>query len=174
MRTFRSDNNAGLSPEAIKAIVEANDESHYTGYGDDAYTKRAEEAFRSIFGRDISVFFVASGTAANTLAIASLTQPWEQVLCHAHSHCNDDESTAPERLTHCRMTAIHSTSPKITVEDFKKAATHWRGDVHQPQPGVFSISNTAACRGQGPASQRPRVLPVWRSGAETFAFNVQF
>jgi threonine aldolase len=86
MRTFRSDNNAGLTPEAMQAIVEANDRGHEIGYGDDSYTQRAIEAFRSVFGPNIEVFFVATGTAANTLAMASLTQPWQQVLCHSHSH----------------------------------------------------------------------------------------
>lgn len=145
MRTFRSDNNAGLTPEALRALQEANDRSHEIGYGDDHYTQRAVEAFEKIFGHDIAVFFVATGTAANTLAIASLTQPWEQILCHAHSHINDDESTTPERFTHCRVTAIHAESgdgTKITPEDIHRAATHSRGDVHQPQPGVLSVSNT--------------------------------
>lgn len=143
MRTFRSDNNAGLCPEALQALIDANDDTHQIGYGDDAYTKRAVEAFQGVFGEETGVFFVATGTAANTLAIASLTEPWQQVLCHSHSHCSADESTAPERFTHCRVTGIHTReSDKITVEDFRAAATFWRGDVHQPQPGVLTISNT--------------------------------
>jgi threonine aldolase len=145
MRTFRSDNNAGLSPEAIRAIVEANDNSHEIGYGDDAYTERATLAFQNIFGSDIAVFFVATGTAANTLAIASLTQPWEQILCHSHSHLHDDESTTPERFTHCRVTGVHPSGhewDKITPEDFGRAAKYSRDDVHQPQPGALTISDT--------------------------------
>lgn len=145
MRTFRSDNNAALTPQAMQAIVEANDNSHEIGYGDDAYTARAVEAFQKVFGDDIALFFVATGSAANTLALASLTQPWEQVLCHSHSHINCDESTTPERFTNCRITPIHPSGEewnKITPKDFAAAATFSRGDVHQPQPGVLSISNT--------------------------------
>ncbi|HRP62456.1 MAG TPA: beta-eliminating lyase-related protein [Phycisphaerales bacterium] len=144
MRTFRSDNNAGLCPEAMQAIQDANDHSHVIGYGDDAWTARAVDAFKAVFGEGTGVFFVATGTAANTLAIASLTQPWEQVLCHAHSHYNDDESTAPERLTHCRTVQIHprDEGSKITPEDLARAASKSRGDVHQAQPGVLTISNT--------------------------------
>lgn len=142
-RTFRSDNNAGLCPEALQAIIDANDDAHEIGYGDDAYTQRAVEAFHAIFGPETSVWFVATGTAANTLAIASLTQPWQQVICHAHSHYNDDESTAPERITHCRMVAVHADpeQTKLTVADIERAASNSRGDVHQPQPGVVSLSN---------------------------------
>jgi threonine aldolase len=143
MRTFRSDNNAGLCPEAMQALIEANDASHEIGYSDDSYSTKAVAAFKRVFGQDTGVFFVATGTAANTLAIASLTEPWQQVLCHSHSHCNADESTAPERFTHCRVTGIHThESEKISVADLQAAATFWRGDVHQPQPGVFSLSNS--------------------------------
>lgn len=141
MRTFRSDNNAGLTPEALQAVIDANDRSHEIGYGDDSYTRKAIEAFKRIFGDDIAVFFVATGTAADTLAIASLTQPWQQILCHSHSHCNVDESTAPERFTHCRVAAIHSESSKLTPQEIERCANS-RGDVHQPQPGVVTISNT--------------------------------
>ena len=142
MRTFRSDNNAGLCPEAMQGLSEANDSSHEIGYSDDSYTGRAVAAFKRIFGDDTSVFFVATGTAANTLSIAALTEPWQQVLCHSHSHYNDDESTAPERFTHCRVTAIHSEDSKLTVADIESAAIHSRGDLHQPQPGVLTVSNT--------------------------------
>src|SRR5262245_54795205 len=109
MRTFRSDNNAGLCPEAMAAIVDANDD-HQPAYGDDEWTARAVRAFRAVFGADAEVFFVATGTAANTLAMAALTEPWQQILCHAHSHVNDDESTAPERITSCRVIGIHADS----------------------------------------------------------------
>lgn len=142
MRTFRSDNNAGLCPEAMQALVDANDSSHEIGYSDDSYSAKAVAAFKCVFGEDTSVFFVATGTAANTLSIAALTEPWQQVLCHAHSHYNDDESTAPERFTHCRVTAIHSDDSKLTVADVENAALHSRGDLHQPQPGVLTVSNT--------------------------------
>lgn len=141
-RTFRSDNNAGLCPEALAALTAANDAGHEIGYGDDRYTAAAMKAFRAIFGEDSAVFFVATGGAANALAIASLTEPWQQVICHAHSHINADESTAPERITHCRITGVHAASPKLTPEDIRRAATGSRGDVHQAQPGVVSITNS--------------------------------
>jgi threonine aldolase len=142
MRTFRSDNNAGLCPEAMQALIEANDVSHEIGYGDDTYTARAVAAFKRIFGEDTAVFFVANGTAANTLAIAALTEPWQEIICHSHSHCSMDESTAPERFTHCRVSAIHTNDSKLTVADIENAVMHSRGDLHQPQPGVLTISST--------------------------------
>jgi threonine aldolase len=143
MRTFRSDNNAGLCPEAMQALIAANDDAHEIGYGDDAVTARAVDAFKRVFGDDIAVFFVATGTAANTLAMAALTEPWQEIVCHAHSHCNMDESTAPERFTHCRVTAIHTEEGrKIGPAEIEQATVHSRGDLHQPQPGVITISNS--------------------------------
>ena len=141
MRSFRSDNNAGLVPEAWQAIQLADQQGHAMGYGDDEWTSRAVRAFESIFGTEIAVFFVATGTAANVLAIASLTESWQQVICHEHSHYNDDESTAPERITHCRTNPTKKEDPKITVEDLEAIFINGRGDVHQPQPGVVTISN---------------------------------
>lgn len=143
-RTFRSDNNAGVTPEAMQALIDASAAGHLIGYGDDEITARAVAAFRALFGDAAQVFFVATGTAANTLAIASLTEPWQRVLCHAHSHWNDDESTAPERITHCRTTTIQPQSgdgSKLTPDDVMRAAGNGRGDVHQPAPGVLTLSN---------------------------------
>lgn len=141
MRTFRSDNNAGLCPEAIEALVAANDGSHALGYGDDQLTADAETTFRRIFGDGTAVFFVATGTAANVLAIASLTEPWQQVVAHHHSHLADDESTAPERITHLRTVAVRGEGSKLTPATLAPVIARGRGDVHQPQPGVVSLSN---------------------------------
>ncbi len=144
MHSFRSDNNAGLCPEARQALIEASDGTHRVGYGDDEYTQRAVDSFRAIFGKDIEVFFVATGTAANILAIASLTDPWEQVLCHDGSHFNEDESTGPERITHCRTVQIHTQPGVSTIRtnDLARYTRQSRGDVHQPQPGVLTVSNS--------------------------------
>ncbi len=142
MRSFRSDNNAALCPEAMQALIDANDAAHYVGYGDDVYTERAIEAFRQLFGAEVAVYFVATGTAANVLAMASLSEPWQRILCHNHSHCSDDESTAPERIVGCRMTTVDTDLIKVLPADIEKALADTRGDVHQPAPGVVTISNS--------------------------------
>lgn len=139
-RGFRSDNNAGLVPEAAEALI-ACASGHVCGYGDDPWTNEAASAFRALLGPDAEVFFVATGTAANTLAVAALTEPWQQVVCHVHSHWNDDESTAPERFTGCRTVPVASHPSKLLPADIQRIAANGRGDVHQPQPGVVTISN---------------------------------
>ncbi|UCD76858.1 MAG: low specificity L-threonine aldolase [Phycisphaerales bacterium] len=144
MRSFRSDNNAGLCPEAVQAILDADDGSHYIGYGDDELTARAVETFREVFGPDVAVFFVATGTAGNLLTAAALTEPWQRVICHHVSHFNEDESTGPERIAHCRVVPTNSAdgSSKLSVEDVRRAASMPRGDLHQPQPGLLTITNS--------------------------------
>jgi threonine aldolase len=140
VKSFRSDNNAGLCPEALQALQDVSG-GHCLAYGDDEHTAAAVAEFRRIFGEDAGVWFVATGTAANTLAIASLTDPWQQVLCHVHSHYNDDESTAPERVTHCRTVQVRTDASKLEPVDLERAGGTLRGDVHQPQPGVVTLTN---------------------------------
>lgn len=137
---FRSDNNAGLCPEALAAIVDAN-QGHCGAYGDDEYTAAAVEAMQGIFGDQTSVWFVGTGTAANNLAIAALTRPWQHVLCYVYSHYSNDESTAPERFTNCRMIQIRNDSSKITPQEIAQLAADARTDVHWARPGVLTISN---------------------------------
>ncbi len=155
-RSFRSDNNAGLTDEALAALVEAN-AGHAKGYGDDAWTARAVGAFHALFGAPVDVHFVATGTAANCLGLACLTEPWQRVLCHSHAHLNDDESTAPEFYASARVTVIEPgavggesdsrfpapIASKLTPGDVERAARAVsRGDVHQPAPGALTISNS--------------------------------
>lgn len=141
MRSFRSDNNAGLCREALDALVAANDGSHRVGYGDDEITARAVAAFREIFGVDCAVFFVATGTAANVLALASLTDSWQRIVCHEHSHLAEDESTAPERITGCRITTVATDPSKVLPADVQRTIDRLRGDVHQAGAGALSLSN---------------------------------
>lgn len=154
MPSFRSDNNAALCPEALDAVTRLAHADHAPAYGADSDTERAERLVRDVLGEGARVYFVATGSAANCLAIAALTigRPWTRVLCHAHAHLNEDESTAPELLTGCRVTTItpdaradtlaEVPASRLTPDDVRRtAAAASRGDVHQPAPGVLTLSN---------------------------------
>jgi threonine aldolase len=93
-----SDNVSGASRQVIEAIVAANAEAE-PAYGVDRYTKRAEAMLSEIFERPATAFLVATGTAANALALAAVTPPWGAVVCHEESHVIDDECGAPEMFT---------------------------------------------------------------------------
>ena len=94
-RQFGSDNYSGICPEAWKALEEAN-KGHTPGYGDDPWTDRATNLIRDIFETNCEVFFVFNGTAANSLALASLCQSYHSILCHEIAHVETDECGAPE------------------------------------------------------------------------------
>ena len=82
---FASDNYAGICPEAWAALERANAGSA-VAYGDDAWTERAADAFRTLFAAKCEVFFVFNGTAANSLALAALCQSYHSVICSAAAH----------------------------------------------------------------------------------------
>jgi len=140
LRTFRSDNNSGLCPEALQAIIDAN-RGHAVGYGDDPFTADAVAELRRIFGDRTEAWFVATGTAANSLALASLTEPWQQVISHVRSHHHTKESTTPERVAHCRSVAVPTETGKLVPDDVARARIGVEGSVYEPQAGVVTIAN---------------------------------
>jgi threonine aldolase len=137
-RSFASDNNAGIHPKVLEAIVAAN-QGHVVGYGDDPYTEAAVRKFRQHFGADSEVFVVFNGTAANCLSLKGLTDSYHAVICSASSHINTDECGAPERFTGCKLLALPSENGKLTVKTVE-TAYHGIGDQHHVQPRVLSIT----------------------------------
>jgi threonine aldolase len=95
MQHFASDNYAGICPEALAALLAAND-GHVRSYGDDEWTLRVADRLRELFETDCDVYFVFNGTAANSLALAALCQPYHSVICHQLAHVDTDECGAPQ------------------------------------------------------------------------------
>jgi len=93
LRHFASDNNAGIYPEVLTAMREAN-EGHVTGYGDDEFTLEAQQAISDVFEKECAVFFVSNGTAANCLALSVVVRSYHGVIVHEHSHIETDECNA--------------------------------------------------------------------------------
>src|SRR5664279_2173299 len=139
-RSFASDNNAVVHPEAMEAIRRAN-QGHMVGYGDDLHTEAAVAKFREAFGQDVAVFFVFNGTAANVLSLQALARPFHAVLCPELSHIYTDECGAPERITGCKLVPLAAPGGKLTVETVAHAY-HGIGDQHHVQPRVVSITQS--------------------------------
>ena len=112
-RSLASDNSAGIHPDVLKAIVEAN-VGHVPAYGDDPYTARAVAQFRRVFGEDSEVFFVYGGTGANVLAIRAVTESYNSVLCAESAHINVDECGAPEKFTGCKLQTVPTADGKLS------------------------------------------------------------
>ena len=139
-RNFASDNNAGVHPEIIDAIAQAN-QGHVVAYGDDPYTRSAVKKFEEHFGSDIAVFFTFNGTGANVLSLQALTRSFQSVLCSAYAHIYTDECGAPEKHTGCKLIPLPHQDGKITMESVRHAY-HGIGDEHHSQPRVISITQS--------------------------------
>ena len=138
LRSFASDNNAGVHPEVLKALAAVN-HGHVVGYGDDAYTASAVRQFKKQFGDGIEVFFVFNGTAANCLSLKALTSSYHSVICPEGAHINVDECGAPEKFTGCKLIALPANDGKLTLEAVR-SAYHGAGVEHHVQPRVISIT----------------------------------
>jgi len=141
LQQFASDNYAGICPEAWAAMEAAN-RGHATSYGDDPWTARAAEAFRSLFETDCEVYFVFNGTAANSLALASLCQSYHSVICSDQSHVETDECGAPEFFSNgSKLLAAASADGKLTPTSIRELATR-RHDIHYPKPRAVTITQS--------------------------------
>jgi threonine aldolase len=138
-RHFASDNNAGICPEVLAALAEAN-QDHAPGYGDDPWTRRAERLFQDIFETSCEVFFVFNGTAANCLALWSACESFHGVICHRHAHIETDECGAPGFFMH-GVTLLPAETPdgKLTPATVAEAFKQ-RHDFHAPQPRALSLT----------------------------------
>ncbi|MBN2707650.1 MAG: low specificity L-threonine aldolase [Calditrichaceae bacterium] len=137
-KNFASDNNAGVHPEIMKALQEAN-RGHVVGYGDDPYTKKAEDIFRKHFGADAQVFFTYGGTGANVIGLQSILHSHQAVICAETAHINVDECGAPEHFTGCKLIPLPTADGKLRVEQMPPLM-HSKGFEHHVQPGVISVS----------------------------------
>ncbi|HEV7325801.1 MAG TPA: beta-eliminating lyase-related protein [Bosea sp. (in: a-proteobacteria)] len=143
---FVSDNLAGASAPVMQAMAAANDGSA-AAYGTDAWTKRVETLFGELFEREVAVFLVTTGTAANSLALASLVQPWGAVLCHHEAHIASDECGAPEFFTGgAKIVGLPGDGCKLTPEVVTEQLARMRaGSLHQVQPQMLSITQATEC-----------------------------
>jgi len=136
---FASDNYAGACPEAWDAMLAANGGSA-TAYGDDGWTQQAADCFRTLFDKDCEVFFVFNGTAANSLALASLCQSYHSVICSSSAHVETDECGAPEFFSNgSKLLLAPSPDGKLTPQAIRELATT-RSDIHFPKPRVVTIT----------------------------------
>lgn len=138
MKMFVSDNNSGAHPKILEAIYNCN-YGHEPSYGNDKYSEKAMEIFKKLFEKDIDVYFVTSGTAANIIGLTGLLQPFEGVVCADTAHINTDECGALERFGGNKILYVPNRNGKIYPEDIKNFLSS-RGDEHQVQPRVISIS----------------------------------
>ena len=139
---FASDNTSGICPEAWAALQTAN-EGRLPSYGADRWTARACDLIRGLFEKpDAEIFFVFNGTAANSLALASLCQSYHSVICHDYAHVETDECGAPEFFSNGTKLLV-GTGPngKLTADAVERLVLK-RTDIHYPKPRVLSLTQS--------------------------------
>lgn len=139
-RSFASDNYAGVHPEVLTAIAEANG-GHQISYGEDVYTERLHEVIRAEFGEKAEVFPVFNGTGANVVALTSLLPRWGAVVTTSTAHIHNDEGGAPEKMAGLKLYTVPTPDGKLTPELIATEAWGW-GDEHRAQPLAVSITQT--------------------------------
>ena len=136
---FASDNVAGACPEVLDALMKAN-EGDSAPYGNDDYSKVLQEKFSEIFEKEAIVYPTASGTAANALALSTMTPVFGNIYCHKLAHINTDECGAPEFYTGgAKLIPLTGINGKITPEELEKNISG-TGIVHHTQPSSVSIT----------------------------------
>ena len=142
---FRSDNEGPAAPEILAAIQHANLGSEYA-YGDDAITARLKARFCDVFAKEVEVFPLATGTAANALSIAHLTPPYGMALCYEQAHLNTSECGAPEFYSGAKLLGLPAEQGKISVDTLSKtlAGLGVHGD-HESKPSALSITQVTEC-----------------------------
>jgi threonine aldolase len=140
LRGFASDNYAGVHPEVLQALVDAN-EGHQVSYGEDVYTERLQQVVRRHFGEQAVAYPVFNGTGANVVALQALTTRWEAVICTDTAHIHCDEGGAPETMAGLKLLTVETPDGRLSPDLVDRQAWGF-GDEHRAQPAVVSITQS--------------------------------
>lgn len=139
-RGFASDNNAGIHPDILKAIIDANT-GHAIGYGEDPWCREAISLLKKEFGQNSEIYFALTGTGANILGLKSILHSFNSVLTAETSHINTDECGAPENFIGCKIIPIATSDGKIYPHQLENHL-HGFDFEHHSQPGLISITQS--------------------------------
>ncbi|MBX3088305.1 MAG: low specificity L-threonine aldolase [Cryobacterium sp.] len=139
-RGFASDNYAGIQPEVLQAISEANG-GHQIAYGGDVYTQRLQSRAKEIFGNQAEIYPVFNGTGANVTGLTAMLPRWGAVVASSTAHIHTDENAAPERVSGLKLLTVQTPNGKLTPELIDQEAWGW-GDEHRAQPLAVSITQS--------------------------------
>lgn len=143
---FGSDNQAGASEQVLAAITDAY-RTHQDAYGADDHTAAAVEALRATFDTDLTAFFVSSGTAANMLALSTLVQPWDGIVCHHQAHVLLDESTGPSMFAGgASLLPVPDRTVRLTADQVSAMLPRLPSDgPHNVRPRALTITQANEC-----------------------------
>lgn len=141
---FASDNWAGAHPKIAASLVEQAG-GYAPAYGASELDGRVEARFSEIFERQVAVFFVGTGTAANALAYTAFAKPGGVLFAHREAHMVEDECGAPEYLTGGgRICPVDGPIGRIDAADLSARMEHFSpGSVHAGQPAAISVTQAS-------------------------------
>jgi threonine aldolase len=164
---FASDNYSGICPTALDYTLKANAD-HVTAYGDDPYTQEVSDKLREIFEKDCEVFFVFNGTAANSLAIAHMSNSYNSIISTDVAHVETDECGAPEFFSNgAKLLIAHGENGKISPAAIEEIVNR-RTDIHFPKPRVISLTQATEV---GTVYDREELLAI-REMADKYGLRV--
>lgn len=171
---FASDNWAGAHEFISKRLLTAS-AGFASAYGTSDLDKKVENRFSEVFERDVAVFFVATGTAANSLSLASVQRPGGITFCHSEAHVIEDECGAPEFFSDsARLVAVPGESGKIDPAKLAARIASFPEDaVHHGRASAVTITQATEIGtvyslpeiGEISAIAKKRSLPLHMDGA---------
>jgi threonine aldolase len=165
---FWSDNTASACPEILAALASVN-QGRVKAYGSDEWTARLDAVFSEFFGKEVKVFVVGTGTAANSLSIATLSPPYGAVFAHPEAHIVRDECGAPEFFSHgARIILVPGPNGKVTPAGLQAAVEDNPPTVHTVQPAVLSITQAT----EFGTSYRPEEISALSEVARRYKLKV--
>ena len=137
---FASDNWAGAHP-AINERLSKESTRFAAAYGNSELDRSIEARFNEMFERDVAVFFVATGTAANSLALASVARPGGLTFCHSEAHVIEDECGAPDFFSGMRMVAVEGPAGKMLPENLVERISRYPKDaIHHGRAAAITMT----------------------------------
>ncbi len=144
---FMSDNTATVCPEILAGIAEAN-RGLAVAYGDDPWTQRLDAVLGEFFGTTVRAFPLATGTAANALALATLTPPYGAIFAHHEAHIACDECGAPGFFCGgAQLVLLEGEQGKLSATTLSRAIEAHPVSVHNVQPAAVSVSQASELGG---------------------------
>lgn len=140
---FASDNGSGVHPAVMAALMAAN-EGSVPSYGADALTARAETLLREVLAApQAEIALVATGTAANALALSLYAPGWGKVFCHEAAHIQSSETGAPEFFTGgAKLCLVPGADGRMTPDALQAVLDlHGRDSVHSGVRSILSLTN---------------------------------
>jgi threonine aldolase len=137
---FASDNWAGAHA-AINDRLSKESTRFAAAYGNSELDKAVETRFNEIFERDVSVYFVSTGTAANSLSLASIARMGGVVFAQAQAHVIEDECGAPDFFSGMRMVGVDGANGKIDPVKLKSRIAGFPQDaLHHGRSAAVTLT----------------------------------